>query len=179
MIESINHTLETSNWYHIAPGIECLQMFANGLPKQLKATVTKLPALTREPSLSKLLFTSRLKGKLFSISSEEMVDSLLKDDSYSIVQESRFLMTCFSNNSIIEAWSFLDNGDKLIHMKSGSKVFVHRDNDGKVLAMIVAPSNDTAAMIKSAPTEIVSAINSTTSKDDIHSINTSCTMRLD
>ena len=155
-------------------------MFANGLPKQLKAIVTKLPALTREHSLSKLLFTSRLKGKLFSISSEEMVDSLLKDDRYSIVQESRFLMTCSSNNSIIEAWSFLDNDEKLIHMKSGSKVFVHRNNDGKVLAaMVVAPSNDTAAMIKSAPLELVSAINSTMSKYDIHSINTSCTMRLD
>ena len=156
-------------------------MFANGLPKQLKAIVTKLPALTREHSLSKLLFTSRLKGKLFSISSEEMVDSLLKDDTHSIVQESRFLMTCFSNSSI-EAWSFLDNDEKLIHMKSGSKVFVHRNNDGKVLAaMVVAPSNDTAAMIKSAPLELVSAINSTMSKAkyDIHSINTSCTMRLD
>ena len=155
-------------------------MFANGLPKQLKATVTKLPALTREPSLPKLLFTSRLKGKLFSISSEEMVDSLLKDDTYSIVRESRFLMTCFSNNSIIEAWSFLDNGDKLIHMKSGSKVFVHRDDDGKVLAMTVAPSND-SLMNKSAPSELVSAINSKMSKAkyDIHSINTSCTMRLD
>ena len=153
-------------------------MFVNGLPKQLKATVTKLPTLTREPSLPKLLFTSRLKGKLFSISSEEMVDSLLKDDTYSIVQESRLLMTCSSNNSIIEAWSFLDNGDKLIHMKSGSKVFVHRDNDGKVLAMVVAPSNDTL-MNKSAPSELISAINSTTSKYDIHSINTNCTMRLD
>lgn len=157
-------------------------MFVNGLPKQLKATVTKLPTLTREPSLPKLLFTSRLKGKLLSISSEEMVGSLLKDDTYSIVQESRFLMTCFSSNSIIEAWSFLDNGDKLIHMKSGSKVFVHRDNDGKVLAMTVAPSNGTL-MNKSAPSELVSAINSTMSKSkakyDIHSINTSCTMRLE
>ena len=170
LVQSINQTLETSSWYYIAPSIESLQHFINGLPKHLKGMVTKMPALTCEPSLAKMLFTSRLKGKVYCVTSGKTVES--EDDaSYSVVQESHFLCASFNNNSSRnESWSFL--GDKMVQIRSGSKVFVHRDDNGKVLAIVVAPSNENVASA-----EILSAMKE--SKFDTHSISSNCTMRLD
>ena len=125
-----------------------------------------MPTLTRE------LFTARLKGKLFSIASEETFDPE-EAIPYSVVQESRFLVTCFKGNARRETWSFLD--DKNIHVKSGSKMLVQRDKEGKILAIIVVPSDGKS----SPPSEILSAISSRLSKFDTHSISSSCTMRLD
>ena len=125
-----------------------------------------MPTLTRE------LFTARLKGKLFSIATEETIDPG-QDLPYSVVQESRFLLTCFKGNARKDSWCFLD--DKNIQIKSGSKMLVQRDKNGKVLAMIVIPSDGKS----NPPSEILSAISSRLSKFDTHSISSSCTMRLD
>ena len=119
--------------------------------------------------LARMLLTSRLQGKLFSIVTEETID-LMNDLSYSAMQESRFLLACCKNVAK-DSFSFL--GDKSILMKSGSKVFVHRDNDGNVLAMVVVPLDG-----KLKPSsEILSAIGA--SKYDSHSISSNCEMKID
>ena len=122
------------------------------------------------PALARILLTSRLKGKLFSIVTEETID-LMNDLSYSAMQESRFSLDC-CNNVAKDSFSYL--GDKSILMKSGgSKVFVHRDKDGNVLAMVVVPLD---GKLKSS-SEILSAIG--TSKYDFHSISSNCEMKID
>lgn len=121
------------------------------------------------PELAVTLLTSRLKGKLFCIASKETIDPL-KDVSCLVEQESRFLLTCCNTYVTKDSWSFL--GDKRILMKSGSKVFVHRDKEGNVVAMVVAPFD---GKLKSS-SEILSAIG--TLKCDTHSVSSNCELRL-
>jgi len=163
----MKQTLANTNcWYYIAPTISGLVYFAKALPKKL----IKALAPNTIPALARMLLTSRMTGKLASIVSEKAIDPTT-DTSYSTVQESRFLLIC-CNNATADSVSFLD-GDKSILVKSGSTLFMHRGEDGKVLGMVVAPS-DRPLMSSS---EIVSAI--TTSKAcDARSVSTNCEVRL-
>jgi hypothetical protein len=85
------------------------------------------------------------------------------------LEESRFLID-FCRRAT-NAWCFV--GDESILMKSGSKVIVHRDENGEVVAMIIAPVTGNE---QKSSSEILSAI--TNSKFDVHSMSSNCEMKL-
>jgi hypothetical protein len=113
-----------------------------------------------------MLFTSRLKGVVFSITSRAAID--LSNEMP--LEESRFLID-FCRRATNDAWCFV--GEKSILMKSGSKVIVHRDENGDVVAMIIAPITGNK---QKSSSEILSAI--TNSKFDVHSMSSNCEMKL-
>ena len=160
----MNHNITKPSWYYIAPIISSLEYFIKALPSHLRGLVSK-----KMPALARMLLTSRLQGKLFSVVTEEITDPM-KDESYSAMQESRFLLACCPNYSKYSV-SFL--GDKSVLVKSGSKGFVHRDKNGNILAIVVVPFD---GELKSS-SDVLSAIG--TSKYDLHSINSNCEMKLE
>ena len=128
-------------------------------------------ATNKIPKLAKALWKSRFAEQLFSVATEKTIDPM-NDSSYSVDQESQFLIHCFSSNHRTEnSLRLLESNN--IMMKSGSKVFLHRDKDGKVLAMVVAPLD---GQLKSS-SDVLSAIG--TSSCDTHAMQTDCTMALD
>lgn len=170
LAETMNHLLAKSSWYYVAPGISSLDCFLQTLPYHLKrGIVTAMPALESKSSMARMLFTSRFKKEIFSVASEETIDPTL-DASYEIPQECRFLLNCCNGLATKGSVSFL--GDASILLKSGSKVFVHRDEDGKVLAMVIAPNDGDL----SSSSEILSAIDK--SKYDSLSLSSNCEMKL-
>lgn len=85
-----------------------------------------------------MLLTSRVKKTLFSVALEQTVDEA-GGESYSVRNESRVLVKCCESHATTDSMTFL--GDESIVMKSGSKVFVQRDEDENVLGIVVAPPN--------------------------------------
>jgi hypothetical protein len=85
------------------------------------------------------LFTSRLKKETLSVALEEMTHPTMHDAFYAISQECCFLLRCCNGRGTKGSLSFL--GDKSILLKAGSKVFMHRDKDGRVLAVVGVPIN--------------------------------------
>lgn len=120
------------------------------------------------PNTARMLLTSRMKGKVYSVVSGEVFD--VQQLPYSVICESRFLEASCNHAFKSTEWSCL--GVKNMLIVAGSKVFVHRDRDGKVIAMVVAPSE--GALQSSS--ELVTALGS--SKYDAHSIRSSCDVRL-
>ena len=159
LAETINRTLEESSWYYVAPGTSSLECMFQTLPNHLKkGIVTAMPALA-----CKLLET-------YSVASEEAIDPTKLDASYATPQECRFLLSCCSGRATKGSLSFL--GDGSILLQSGSKVFVHRDEDGNVLAVVVIPIDGHPG----SPSEILSAM--VKSEYDSHSMNSNCEMKL-
>jgi hypothetical protein len=171
LAETINRTLEESSWYYIAPGISSLECLFQTLPNHLKkGIVNAMPALGSKSSVTRKLFTSRLKKETYSVALEETIDPTTLDASYAIPQECRFLLSCCNGRATKGSLTFLDY--KSILLQSGSKVFVHRDKDGKVLAVVVVPIDGHL----SSPSEILSAM--AKSEYESHSVNSNCEMRL-
>ncbi len=125
-----------------------------------------IPSLAGETSLARMLFTSRLKGVVFSITSRATIDLANEMP----LEEYRFLID-LCRREVNDGWCCV--GVKNILLKSGSKVIVHRGENGEVTAMIIAPATGHE---QPSSSEIVSAI--TTSKFDIHSISSNCEMKL-
>jgi len=169
LVESINHAIAKPSWYYIAPGVSSLESLFRAIPSHTQGSALRtMPALV-DGTPGRMLMTSRLQGKIFSIVAEKFIDPVI-DTSYSAVQESRFLIS-FCGEVSKESLSFL--GDERILMKSGSKAFVHRDKSGKILAMVVVPSDGT---LKTS-SEVLSAIG--TSNYDSRSIRSNCEMKME
>ena len=149
----------------MAPTISSLEHFLKSLPSRFKAQMAQSVPYSAQP-----LLTSRLQGKLYSMAAKAIVDPKSKD-LYSVVNESQLLIVLCSNPAK-EPLSFLE--DKNIVIKSGSKVFIHRDENGNVVAMVVAPVDGSA--LKSS-SEFFSSIEA--SKYDAHSITSSCELRIE
>ena len=122
------------------------------------------------PALACKLLTSRLKRETYSVASEEAIDPTKLDASYATPQECRFLLSCCSGRATKGSLSFL--GDGSILLQSSSKVFVHRDEDGNVLAVVIIPINGHPGL----PSEILSAM--VKSEYNLHSMNSNCEMKL-
>ena len=116
--------------------------------------------------MARMLFTSRLKGVIFSVTSRATVD-LAKEMP---LDEYRFLID-LCRREANDGWCCV--GDKNILLKIGSKVIVHRDENGEVTAMIIAPGTGHE---QPSSSEILSAI--ANSKCDIHSMSSNCEMKL-
>ena len=164
LLESINHTLTKSTWYYVAPSITNVEHFVKALPSQNQ----KVLVSNSLPEVAKRLLTTRIKGELFSIVSNETVP--MNDESYSALQESRFLRSCCKASK--ESLSFLDCNTVVI--KAGSKVQVHRDENGKVLGMVISQLDGTSG--GSSSSDILSAFGK--SKLDVQFISSNCTMKL-
>jgi len=132
--------------------------------------VNAMPALGSKSSVTRKLFTSRLKKEIYSVASEATIDPTTLDATYAISQECRLLLSCCNGRATKGSLSFL--GDKSILLQSGAKVFVHRDKDGKVLAVVVVPIDGHL----SSPSEILSAMGK--SEYESHSMISNCEMRL-
>lgn len=115
--------------------------------------------------MARLLFTSRLKGVVFSITSRATIDFTEEMP----LEESRFLID-FCRRADNDAWCYV--GCNSILLKKDSKVIVHRDNQGEVVAMIIAPAtgNDLSS------SGILSAV--TNSKFDVHFMSSNCELKL-
>ena len=139
LVECMNIVIGKTSWYNIAPSVSRMEHFVKTLQaRHHQETVSKLM-----PKLAKALLTSRLTGKIFNIATEEAIDPL-RDVAYSVQQESHFLSICCNNNVAKDSWTYI--GDRCIVMKSGSKVFVHRNKDGKVSAIVASAKKwDSAA----------------------------------
>jgi hypothetical protein len=171
LTDTINRILEESSWYYVAPGVSSLERLIQTLPIFLKkGIVTAMPALGSKSSVAHKLFTSRLKKETFSVASEGTTDPTTHDASYATSQECRFLLSCCNGRATKGSLSFL--GDKSILLKAGSRVFVHRDKDGRVLALVVVPIDGHL----SSPSEILSAMGK--SDYESHSMNSNCEMKL-
>ena len=142
-----------------------MEHFVKALPSQNQ----KVLVSNSLPEVAKRLLTTRIKGELFSIVSNETVP--MNDESYSALQESRFLRSC-CNKASKDSLSFIDCNTVVI--KAGSKVQVHRDESGKVLGMVISQLDGTSG--GSASSEILSAFGK--SKPDVQFISSNCTMKL-
>lgn len=85
------------------------------------------------------------------------------------LKESRFLID-FCRRVVNDAWCNV--GCKSIILKNDSKVIVHRDKQGEVVAVIIAPTtgNDLSS------SGILSAV--TNSKFDVHFMSSNCELKL-
>ena len=86
------------------------------------------------------------------------------------LEETRYLID-LCRREVNDGWCCVDV--KNILLKSGSKVIVHRDENGEVSAMIIVPATGHEPPSSS---EILSAI--TNSKFDVHSMTSNCEMKL-
>ena len=82
LAETINRTFKESSWYYITPGILSLESLFQALPNHLKkGIVNAMPALWSKSSVTRKLFTSRLKKETYSVASEDTIDPTTLDAS--------------------------------------------------------------------------------------------------
>lgn len=155
-----------SGWYFVAPNVSGLHHLIQDVTK--KGPHRGMISRTM-PELAKKLLTSRLKENLFSIITEENIDTA-EDRSYSTEQESNFLLACCDH--LRSSANF--HGDETILLKSGSRTLVHRGEDGKVNGIVVVPAN--YGKDRSSG-EILSTIKE--SKCESRTLSSDCTMNID
>ena len=153
-----------TSWRYLAPIVSNLEHYGRTLPSNHRGIVPKtLP----DKCLPRSLLTARLQGKICSIVHKgDPVPAAA--ESYSVQQECNFFLAA---TAVHPTYPCLQS-EKSILLKSGSKVFVHRYEDGKVLAMVVALGGR-----EPESSEVLSAIGS--SKYDAHSVSTNCQVKLE